>query len=109
MGAKHTPPPWVVANGVQIRSERHQIAKVWMMRNGEGNANARLIAAAPELLEALEEALNQLGTLQLDHKERWSNERTNMVSAARLKGHRAITKATHPQGSSYPPENEHGY
>jgi len=50
---KHTPGPWHVSNGVQIRSERHQIAKVWMMRDGEGNANARLIAAAPDLLEAL--------------------------------------------------------
>ena len=51
---KHTPGPWRVANGVQIRSQRDQIAKIWMMRNGEGNANARLIAAAPELLEALQ-------------------------------------------------------
>lgn len=50
---KHTPAPWHVANGVQIRSERDQIAKVWMMRHGEGKANAHLIAAAPELLEAL--------------------------------------------------------
>ena len=53
MTANHTPGPWHVANGVQIRGEREQIAKVWMMRGGEGNANARLIAAAPELLEAL--------------------------------------------------------
>ena len=53
MNKKHTPGPWHVANGVQIRSARDQIAKVWMMRNGEGNANAKLIAAAPELLEAL--------------------------------------------------------
>ena len=52
-----TPGPWHVANGVQVRSERDQIAKVWMMRNGEGNANARLIAAAPELYEALQLAL----------------------------------------------------
>jgi hypothetical protein len=48
---KHTPGPWHVANGVQIRSATDQIAKVWMMRNGEGQANARLIAAAPELAE----------------------------------------------------------
>lgn len=53
MSAKHTPGPWQVANGIQIRSERDQIAKVWMMRSGEGTANARLIAAAPDLLEAL--------------------------------------------------------
>ena len=55
MNKKHTPGPWHVANGVQIRSARDQIAKVWMMRNGEGNVNAKLIAAAPELLEFAEE------------------------------------------------------
>ena len=49
----NTPGPWHVANSVQIRSARHQIAKVWMMRNGEGNANANLLAAAPDLLEVL--------------------------------------------------------
>lgn len=51
---KHTPGPWHIANGCQIRSAKDQIAKAWMTRNGEGLANARLIAAAPELLEALE-------------------------------------------------------
>ena len=49
MADNHTPGPWHVANGVQIRSARDQIAKVWMMRNGEGLENARLIAKAPEL------------------------------------------------------------
>lgn len=57
---KHTPAPWHVANGVQIRSERDQIAKVWMMRHGEGQANAHLIAAAPDLLEALAEVVEWL-------------------------------------------------
>lgn len=57
---KHTPAPWHVANGVQIRSERDQIAKVWMMRHGEGKANAHLIAAAPDLLAALEVAADAL-------------------------------------------------
>lgn len=52
--SKHTPGPWHFANGVQIRSDKHQIAKVWMMRGGEGAANARLIAAAPDMLEVLE-------------------------------------------------------
>lgn len=55
MSKQHTPGPWHVSNGVQIRSAKHQICKVWMMRNGEGNANARLIAAAPELLQALQD------------------------------------------------------
>lgn len=58
---KPTPGPWHVANGVQIRGEREQIAKVWMMRGGEGNANARLIAAAPELLEALQFVMTASG------------------------------------------------
>ena len=53
-----TPGPWHIANGVQIRSARHQIAKVWMMRDGEGNANARLIAASPKLLSALQDLLD---------------------------------------------------
>ena len=47
--SQHTPGPWHIAGGVQIRSERDQIAKVWMMRQGEGQANARLIAKATEL------------------------------------------------------------
>lgn len=51
--SKHTPGPWHVANGCQIRSDKHQVAKAWMMRDGEGLANAALIAAAPSLLEAL--------------------------------------------------------
>ncbi len=51
---KHTPGPWHTAGdqGVQIRSQRDQIAKVWTMRGNEWKANARLIAAAPDLWEA---------------------------------------------------------
>lgn len=50
---KGTPGPWHIANGIQVRSNKHQIAKVWMFGYGTGEANARLIAAAPELLEAV--------------------------------------------------------
>ena len=52
----HTPGPWHTAGdqGVQIRSAKDQIAKVWTMRGNEWKANARLIAAAPEMLEALD-------------------------------------------------------
>lgn len=60
MEGKFTPGPWHVANGVQVRSARDQIAKVWMMRGSEGCANANLIAAAPEILEALQALTNQL-------------------------------------------------
>jgi len=66
----HTPGPWHISNGVQIRSTKHQIAKVWMMRNGEGNDNARLIAAAPDLLEALKEIADH----HESQRELWSSE-----------------------------------
>ena len=61
--SKHTPGPWHTAGeqGVQIRSAKDQIAKVWTMRGNEWKANARLIAVAPELLEACKVALGIIG------------------------------------------------
>ena len=63
--SKHTQGPWHTAGeqGVQIRSAKDQIAKVWTMRGNEWKANARLIAAAPELLEALQEVVPLLETV----------------------------------------------
>lgn len=78
---KGTPGPWHVANGCQIRSAKDQIAKAWMMRDGEGQANARLIAAAPELLEALNLVLDNC----LD---------SGGLAAAHAKARAAIAKAT---------------
>jgi putative SOS response-associated peptidase YedK len=65
MNAQHTPGPWHTAGeqGVQIRSAKHQIAKVWAMRGNEWKANARLIAAAPDLLAALHRAHTLLSEL----------------------------------------------
>lgn len=66
MGTKHTPGPWVVVragNSTLIRSDsqRGYFAKIEGACAGahgaEGEANARLIAAAPDLLEALKKAL----------------------------------------------------
>ena len=66
MDTKHTPGPWVVMprghNGIEA-------VQVWPERDGEGrictmmnsqheNANARLIAAAPELLDACKKMLD---------------------------------------------------
>jgi len=53
-GAKHTPGPWRVSGKQSIRCESGNgyIAKTnW----DNGEANARLIAAAPDLLAALEQ------------------------------------------------------
>ena len=56
---KHTPGPWkpVEFGGVQIGGGRNYevaVCTIWDSRSKRGIANARLIAAAPELLEAAE-------------------------------------------------------
>lgn len=60
---KHTPGPWHTAGGNQIRSRQHQIARVWMLRNGEGNANARLIAESPTMYDLLVRARDAIEAL----------------------------------------------
>ena len=51
---KHTPGPWkATRNNIGVRSIDAPVCRVWMLRSGQGVANARLIAAAPDLLEAL--------------------------------------------------------
>jgi hypothetical protein len=66
MNAKHTPGPWHLGKeGYYFQSVRdqneHITADVNITRSdGEGGANARLIAAAPDLLAALEIAEGRL-------------------------------------------------
>jgi len=72
MATKHTPGPWFVYEtasaynkcdySIEYRTKVHNnpgfIGKVWGQYEGE--ANAHLIAAAPEMLEALEDILQRL-------------------------------------------------
>lgn len=53
---KHTPGPWMVGhfNDVRTRDGYRSLANVSSYFELPAEANARLIAAAPELLEALE-------------------------------------------------------
>lgn len=69
-GGEHTPGPWrVMGYGIVKGSRRCLIAHVYM-QSGQGvdfgdaktNANARLIAAAPELLEACNQAIFAIPT-----------------------------------------------
>ena len=63
---KHTPAPWFTGyndpttvypeEGFRRDNALHPLAKVFDF-DGEAKANARLIAAAPELLDALEDIL----------------------------------------------------
>lgn len=61
----HTPGPWsYIGNGdVVAKSDKYcggekDIASVFLTVNDEDEANARLIAAAPDLLEALKDMLD---------------------------------------------------
>ena len=59
MEAKHTPGPWNIVESNKIDEEAHiqtdlkSICRMWIQMDSQDMANARLIAAAPELLEAL--------------------------------------------------------
>lgn len=75
MKTQHTPPPWHVENDT-ITSINGDIARVHYQssrRHGSDTANAQLIAAAPELLDALNNLqtsvsghLNGFYTLSID-------------------------------------------
>ncbi len=54
---KHTPGPWSARNGRIFMTDREELTVANVARAFDGDyspANARLIAAAPDLLEALE-------------------------------------------------------
>lgn len=57
MKTKHTPGPWR-HHGELINSDSREIAVIPEFSSKQDSANARLIAAAPELLEALEYILS---------------------------------------------------
>lgn len=50
----HTPGPWILEQDTVFIGETRKVQPVLYHRDSEGMANARLIAAAPDLLHALE-------------------------------------------------------
>ncbi len=58
----HTPGPWKVKSGTEVYARETPIADAWTFSSSikVGKANAKLIAAAPDLLEALEACLEAL-------------------------------------------------
>lgn len=59
---KHTPGPWVRTNenGIRHADGKTLIAQTFWPSQEVNKANARLIAAAPELLEGLKQAVEEL-------------------------------------------------
>jgi len=89
----HTQGPWsYIGNGdVVAKSEKYcggekDIASVFLTVNDEDEANARLIAAAPELLEALQAIVKSL----VDQDDEGMIEHAQQMIDARV----AIAKAT---------------
>lgn len=78
---KHTPGPWEAEVRTPIGityvwqgGTENAIAKVYAGVIEDAEANARLIAAAPELLDALKDAADQLFRLALADAHRWTGD-----------------------------------
>lgn len=61
----HTPPPWTLCppdpeGNAQIESPHVMVGEVYDVEEPEGTANARLIAAAPDLLGAAVDLVDSL-------------------------------------------------
>lgn len=89
---KHTPGPWEIGeldmNGQRIvRGEHIEICTCWHHCVGsierEMEENARLIASAPDMLEALEEALEWDGVDDYGVEAVWANKARAAVSKAK--------------------------
>ena len=78
--AEHTPGPWqVIYPGIYDVENAYPIAVLSRkLRDGpEIDANARLIAAAPDLLEVLEDLVYQLA----GHEPQWEDARAAVAKA----------------------------
>ena len=80
MTTKHTPGPWITDSKERTDTARyimaaarpfpHTIARIDLTNRAEDEANAALIAAAPELLEALEALISPVGVVMLHDLDR---------------------------------------
>lgn len=65
--SKHTPGPWALTGRTIIGADMKRVASLWHAPDGsltrlvaEADANARLIATAPDLLSALGDMLSRI-------------------------------------------------
>jgi len=103
MKTQHTPGPWTVALGSWIVSDKSQIARAFEANPAMGfpgnvteqekDANARLIAAAPELLALVDEMQAALDVLAEDVADTFP-ARSEAACDLAMKARDAIAKAT---------------
>lgn len=73
--SKHTPGPWYPDHfeGISIfhdvKDRRFPVCRIEPISEGEGEANAHLIAAAPDLLEACKRVLSELDYVSIGAEE----------------------------------------
>jgi len=80
MTAQHTPGPWKLTDGSSFVRDNHKnvIADVWQ----DSISNLRLIAAAPDLLDALREAVDMIDILAASCSDRVHNVSADKFRAA---------------------------
>jgi hypothetical protein len=83
--SKNTPGPWLVAPDGNVVSGQagivERIAVSIFCSKERRDANARLIAAAPEMLEALEMADELIDQLVIDNTDNYAEERAKIRAA----------------------------
>ena len=106
MENKYTPGPWVSypcraksLYRVETRGSGNDLAPISESTGPDREANARLIAAAPDLLRVAEEAdtvCDQAAELLADIApgDRWAEERIDTLTALAMNARAAIAKAT---------------
>jgi hypothetical protein len=96
MSAEYTPGPWVVyddsnngkTNRIEIAALGKTVARIYHSVPEEDLPNARLIAAAPDLLEALQDFLNWSNSVY------YGEDTRRELVMAKNKARAAIAKAT---------------
>ena len=96
--SKHTPGPWRVDSHFNIFYKDAMVAFPCISGGLDQKANARLIAAAPELLEALQEmfAAERANSFEIVGRDT-DGHPLNAMGVARKNARAAITKATGEQ------------
>lgn len=87
--AQHTPGPWAERNGRIFAADRENLTIATVARSADGDyspANGRLLAQAPELLEALQRLSAQCERLRMAWQLESDAERTARVVIAKAIG-----------------------